>query len=163
VVREDYTSPKMEWWIFWLVAAILLAAGEIHTQALYLLFVAVGAAVAAVLAAVGLPLFAQVVVGAFASVGGVFLVRPSLKHAMEGRLTAPYRFPGLAGGLVGARAVTVDAVGDEHHPGHALLGNERWLATTDALEPLPPDTPVVVAAVRGTTLLVRASGAPRLQ
>jgi membrane protein implicated in regulation of membrane protease activity len=82
---------------------------------------------------------------------------------MEGRMTAPYRFPGLAGGLVGARAVTVDAVGDERHPGHATLGNERWLAITDSPEPLAPDTPVVVAAVRGTTLLVRASGAPRLQ
>jgi len=153
----------MEWWIFWLVAAILLAAGEIHTQAFCLLFVAVGAGVAAVLAGVGLPIFVQVLVGAVASVGGVFAVRPTLKRAMEGRLAAPYRFPGLAGGLVGAHAVTVDTVGDEHHPGHALLGNERWLAITDAAEPLPSETPVVVAAVRGTTLLVRASGAPRLQ
>jgi membrane protein implicated in regulation of membrane protease activity len=153
----------MEWWIFWFVCAILLAAGEIHTQAFYLLFVAVGAAIATILAAVGLPLFVQVVVGASASVGGVFLVRPALKNSMEGRLTAPYRFPGLAGGLIGARAVTVDTVGDEHHPGHAMLGNERWLAITDSLEPLPSDTPVVVAAVRGTTLLVRASGAPRPQ
>jgi membrane protein implicated in regulation of membrane protease activity len=151
----------MEWWIFWLIVAVLLAAGEVHTQAFYLLFAAVGAAVAAVLAAVGLALYVQVLVGAVAAVAGVFAVRPVLKNAMEGRLSAPYRFPGLAGGLVGARAVTVDTVGDEHHPGHALLGNERWLAITDAPQALSPDTAVVVAAVRGTTLLVRASGAPR--
>jgi len=69
----------------------------------------------------------------------------------------------MAGGLVGQRAVTADVVGDEHHPGHAILGNERWLAVTDSEEPLPSHTEVVVAAVRGTTLLVRASGAPRLQ
>ena len=153
----------MAWWLFWVVVAVLLAAGEIHTQALYLLFLAVGAAVAAILGAVGLALWVQVVAGAAAAIGGVFAVRPVLKQAMEGRLSAPYRFPGLAGGLVGARAVTVDPVGDEHHPGHALLANERWLAITDAPEPIPTDTPVVVAAVRGTTLLVRASGAPRLQ
>jgi membrane protein implicated in regulation of membrane protease activity len=151
----------MEWWIFWLIAAAVLAAGEIHTQAFYLLFAAVGAVVASVLGAFGLSLYIQVLVGAVAAIGGVFMVRPALKHAMEGRLSAPYRFPGLAGGLVGARAVTVDTVGDEHHPGHALLGNERWLAITDATDPLPTDTAVVVAAVRGTTLLVRASGAPR--
>ncbi|MGD1054221.1 MAG: NfeD family protein [Candidatus Dormibacteria bacterium] len=153
----------MEWWIFWSIAAALLLAGEIHTQAFYLLFGAVGATVAAVLGAVGLAVWVQVLVGVGAAVGGVFAVRPPLKRAMEGRMSAPYRFPGLAGGLVGARAVTVDTVGDEHHPGHALLANERWLAITDAPAPLPTDTPVVVAAVRGTTLLVRASGAPRLQ
>ncbi|MGO8687242.1 MAG: NfeD family protein [Candidatus Dormibacteria bacterium] len=151
----------MEWWIFWLIMAVLLAAGEVHTQAFYLLFVAVGAVVAAVLGAFGLALYIQVLLGAAAAVAGVFAVRPLLKHAMEGRLAAPYRFPGLAGGLVGARAMTVDTVGDEHHPGHALLANERWLAITDSAQPLSPDTAVVVAAVRGTTLLVRASGAPR--
>ena len=158
-----YTATTVEWWIFWVVAAVLLAAGEVHTQAFYLLFAAAGAAVAAVLGALGLAIWLQVLVGAAAAIGGVLAIRPALKRAMEGRMAAPYRFPGLAGGLVGARAVTVDAVGDERHPGHATLGNERWLAITDAPAPLPPETPVVVAAVRGTTLLVRASGAPRLQ
>jgi membrane protein implicated in regulation of membrane protease activity len=152
----------MEWWIFWLVAAILLAAGEIHTQALYLLFVSVGALVAMTLAAVGLTLWLQVLVGAVAAVAGVMAVRPILKRTVEGHLTTPYRFPGLAGGLVGARAVTVDDVGDEHHHGHVELSNERWLAITDAPDPIPSGTPVTIAAVRGTTLLVRASGAPRL-
>lgn len=158
-----YTATAVEWWIFWVIAAVLLAAGEIHTQAFYLLFAAAGAGVAAVLGALGLAIYLQVLIGAAAAVGGVFAIRPALKRAMEGRMAAPYRFPGLAGGLVGARAVTVDTVGDEHHPGHALLANERWLAITDAPEPLPSATQVVVAAVRGTTLLVRASGAPRLQ
>lgn len=152
----------MSWWLFWVVVAVLLAAGEVHTQAFYLLFLAGGAAVAAILGAIGLPLAAQVLVGAAASVAGVFAVRPPLKRAMEGHLVAPYRFPGLAGGLVGSRAVIADEVGDEHHPGHALLANERWLAVTDGPDPLPPHTEVVVAGVRGTTLLVRASGAPRL-
>jgi membrane protein implicated in regulation of membrane protease activity len=158
-----YTATAVEWWIFWVVAAVLLAAGEVHTQAFYLLFAAAGAAVAAVLGALGLAIWLQVLVGAAAAFGGVFAIRPALKRAMEGRMTAPYRFPGLAGGLVGAHTVTVDEVGDERHPGHALLGSERWLAITDSPDPLPPATPVVVVAVRGTTLLVRASGAPRLQ
>jgi membrane protein implicated in regulation of membrane protease activity len=152
----------MVWWI-WLVVAVLLAASEAHTQAFYALFVAVGAVAAGVMSAVGLALWVQVVVGAVAAVGGVLAFRPVLRRVVDERRTPPYRFPGMAGSLVGQRAVTVDVVGDEHHPGHALLANERWIAVTDSNEPLPSHTEVVVAAVRGTTLLVRASGAPRLQ
>jgi membrane-bound ClpP family serine protease len=62
--------------------------------------------------------------------------------------------PGVQG-LVGQQAITVDVVGDELHPGHALLAGERWLAVTDSGQPLPADIPVTVAAVRGTTLVVR--------
>ncbi len=44
---------------------------------------------------------------------------------------------GSADGLVGQPAITLDTVGDEHHPGHALFANDRWLAVTDTAEPLP--------------------------
>jgi len=152
----------MALWLFWVAATVLLLAAEIHTQAFYALFLAIGAAAAAILAAVGLPFYAQVVVGGAASIVGLGAARPGLKRLSDGRRSLPYRFPGLAGGLVGSRAVTLDTVGDDHHPGHALLANERWLAVTDGPEPLPSQTEVIVAAVRGTTLLVRASGAPHL-
>ena len=161
--REDYTSPTMEWWIFWLVAAILLAAGEIHTQAFYLLFRGGGRRGRRRPRGRRSPSSRRCSPGLWPPWEECSRCDPPSSGRWEGRLAAPYRFPGLAGGLVGAHAVTVDTVGDEHHPGHALLGNERWLAITDAAEPLPSETPVVVAAVRGTTLLARASGAPRLQ
>jgi membrane protein implicated in regulation of membrane protease activity len=151
----------MDWWM-WVIAAVLLAAGEVHTQAFYAIFLAIGALAAAVVSLVGLPLLAQAIIGGLAALAGVMLLRPVFKRLQDERRTAPYRFPGMVNGLVGQRAVTVDAVGDEHHPGHALLANERWLAVTDPGEALPSQTEVVVAAVRGTTLLVRASGAPHL-
>lgn len=157
---RGYTGHTDMWWLIWLVAAVLLLAGEIHTQAFYALFLAVGAAVAVILAVVGLPVPAQAVGGAAVAVVGVFAARPGLKRAMD-RRTVNLQYPGMAGGLVGQRAITVDNVGDEHHLGHAMLANERWLAVTDELQPLPAGTPVVVAGVRGTTLLVRASGASR--
>ena len=115
------------WWLIWLVAAVLLLAGEVHTQAYYALFLAVGALAAVVLSLVGLPVPVQAVGGAAVAVSGVFAARPSLKRAMD-RRTVNLQYPGMAGGLVGQRAITVDAVGDEHHHGHALLANERWLA-----------------------------------
>ena len=61
---------------------------------------------------------------------------------------------GVHGGLVGQEALTLDEVGDEHHPGHVQLASERWLAVTDSTQPLGADVAVTVAAVRGTTLLV---------
>lgn len=146
----------MDWWL-WVAVAVLLAAGEVHTQAFYALFLAIGALVAAVVSGVGGPLWAQAIIGAAAALVGVLAVRPALRRLAEERRGAPYRFPGMAGSLVGLRAVTVDTVGDEHHPGHALLAKERWLAVTDAAEPIPSGTEVIVSAVRGTTLLVRAS------
>jgi membrane protein implicated in regulation of membrane protease activity len=149
------------WWLIWLVAAVLLLAGEVHTQAYYALFLAVGAVAAVVLSLVGVPVPVQAVGGAGVAVAGVFAARPSLKRAMD-RRTVNLQYPGMAGGLVGQRAITVDDVGDEHHHGHALLANERWLAVTDESQPLPAGTPVIVAGVRGTTLLVRASGASRV-
>jgi membrane-bound ClpP family serine protease len=63
--------------------------------------------------------------------------------------------------LVGQAALTVDEVGDEHHPGHALLAGERWLAVSENGLTLAPQSPVTVAAVRGTTLVVRPLAAVR--
>ncbi len=146
----------MDWWL-WLVVAAALAAAEIHTQAFYALFLALGAIAAALVSGIGGPLSVQAIIGAAAAIAGLIAVRPAVKRLAEERRSAPYRFPGMAGSLIGLRAVTVDMVGDEHHPGHALLAKERWLAVTDSPEPIPSDTEVVVAAVRGTTLLVRAA------
>ena len=50
--------------------------------------------------------------------------------------------------------MTLDAVGDEHAPGHVRLAGERWLAVSGSDDVLPAGTAVVVTAVRGTTLWV---------
>jgi membrane-bound ClpP family serine protease len=84
---------------------------------------------------------------------GILLARPPLLRALRLR-RGDITLPGVQN-LVGQQAVTVDLVGDEHHPGHAMLAGERWLAFTDLEQPLQPDVPVTITAVRGTTLLVR--------
>ncbi|HSP65322.1 MAG TPA: NfeD family protein [Candidatus Deferrimicrobium sp.] len=141
-------------WVTLTVAFIVL---EVHTQAFYAVFVALGAAAAAIAAVAGGELWLQGALFAVLSVGGWTLVRPSLRTRFD-RAVPIAKFRGIqasADGLVGQPAVTLDTVGDEHHPGHALFANDRWLAVTDTAEPLPADVPVVVVAVRGTTLLVR--------
>lgn len=144
--------------IFWLVAGVLLLGVEVLTVVFFALFVALGAFGACIASGLGADTWLQVVVFAAVSLLGIALCRPPLMRMVHDR-RHDTSMPGVQG-LVGQRAVTVDVVGDELHPGHALLAGERWLAVTDAGTPLEPDVPVTVAAVRGTTLVVRPAGAP---
>ena len=139
--------------VVWLVAAVALLVAEVMTTAFFALFLAAGAAAAAVLAAVTANIALEVVVFAVVSVGGVAAGRAPLMRMVHHPGHLPL-LPGV-GQLVGQVAIAADAIGDEHHPGHALLAGERWLAVTDMPEPLAAHQEVVVVAVRGTTLLVR--------
>ena len=139
--------------VVWVVAAAVLLGIEIFATAFYAVFIAVGLGAAAITDAAGGPLWLQLILIGGVSVLGVVVARPPLVRLME-RRRPEVSLPGVQN-IVGQRAMTVDVVGDEHHPGHALLAGERWLAITDASAPLPPDQTVTVAAVRGTTLVVR--------
>lgn len=142
--------------VVWVVAGLALLAVELHTVAFYAVFLAVGSFAAAILLVIlpDSPIWAQAVVAAIAALAGVVAIRPWMSRAIlqhRGGLVSR----GVHGGLVGQEALTLDTIGDEHHPGHVLLASERWLAVTDAGEALSADQAVGVAAVRGTTLLVR--------
>jgi membrane protein implicated in regulation of membrane protease activity len=140
----------------WVAMVVIFVVLEVHTQAFYAVFVALGSAAAAAAAILTGNLWLQLLLFAVVTLGWV-LVRPALRSRFEH--TVPIsKFRGIAGsadGLVGQPAITLDTVGDEHHPGHALFAGDRWLAVTDTAVPLPAQVPVVVVAVRGTTLLVR--------
>ena len=142
--------------VAWLAVTVAFIVVEVHTGAFYALFVAIGSAVATVVALVGGGLWLQGALFAALTIGGLTLIRPVLRSRFDRRvpIIKQHGIQASADGLVGQRAVTVDTVGDESHPGHALFAGDRWLAVTDTGEPLPADIPVVVVAVRGTTLLV---------
>lgn len=144
----------MWFWVVWLVAGLLLVGLEVHSQAYYALFLAVGAFAAAIAVGVGSPIWLSGVVFAAVAIGGVELVRPSLKRMSDRRVGPKLLLPGASDSLVGSRALTVDSVGDEHHPGHARLAGEQWLAVTDEPGGVAADTQVMVVEVRGTTLVV---------
>lgn len=142
--------------VIWFVAGLVLVAVELHTVAFYSVFVAVGSFAAAVLTLFipDSPIWVQGVLAAVVSILGLVAVRPWVsKTFLRGSGDVVSR--GVHGGLVGQEALTLDTVGDEHHPGHVQLASERWLAVTDHTPPLGADVAVTVTAVRGTTLLVR--------
>jgi membrane protein implicated in regulation of membrane protease activity len=145
-------------WIVWVVALLLFLTAEIHTQALYALFVAVGAVAAIIASLLGADVLTQSVVGSVVAILGIIIARPFLHRWMESH-REELRLRGTSGSLVGESALTLDDVGDENHPGHALLNGTSWLACVETgVPPLPKDIKVLVAAVRGTTLVVRPSG-----
>jgi membrane protein implicated in regulation of membrane protease activity len=141
--------------LFWLIFGFALIGLEAFHQAFFAVFIGVGSLAAALVAAVGAPIGVQVAVFALVSLGGLSLVRPVVARVID-RHRVPVRLKGVHD-IVGQAALTLDNVGDELHPGHAMLAGERWLAVTDSGTPLPPSTHVVITAVHGTTLVVRAT------
>lgn len=141
--------------IAWIVIGVGLVAFEMHHLAFFASFGAIGAfsaAGVAVVAPSAIPV--QIAVAAVVAGVGVAAVRPHVSTAFA-RRGPGVSIAGVHGGLVGARGVTTDAVTD-HSTGHVRLLGEIWLATTIDLHPIPPQTPVFVTAVNGTTLTVRA-------
>jgi membrane protein implicated in regulation of membrane protease activity len=133
--------------------AVLLLGIKAFTVAFFAAFVAVGL----LAAALGTPLCAQLATLSAVCSGGLAVARPPLARAMM-RSRTPMLLSGVKD-FIGQTAPSVDEVGDEHHPGHALLAGGRWLAIAENGLPLPSQSAVTVAAVRGTTLVVRARAA----
>jgi membrane protein implicated in regulation of membrane protease activity len=139
--------------VAWVLAGVVLLLFEMHHLAFYALFLAIGAFAAAVVS-VAAPDAYVVQAGAFIglSVVGVVGARPFVSQAFHHRRGGHVAL-GVHGGIVGQQAVTLDEVGDLHQIGHVRLAGERWLAVTGG-QKIEPGQPVVVTAVRGTTLEV---------
>lgn len=149
----------MWFWVVWLVAGLGLLAIEVHSQAFFAIFLALGAFAATIITALGIPIWVSVVVFAAVAIAGALLLRPTLKRFSDKHLGPRLTLPGASDNIVGQRALTLDTVGDENHPGHARLAGERWLAVTSAPGSMvAPETQVTVIAVRGTTLVVAPMG-----
>ena len=138
----------------WIVLALGLLAFEVHHLAFYALFGALGAfgaAFVALMAPSAYLLQATVAVGV--SIVGIGPVRPYVSRVFARRHDG-HVGPGVHGGLVGQEVITLDQVGEASASGHVRLAGERWLAVSGDDRPIPSGTPVVVTAVRGTTLVV---------
>ena len=141
---------------FWFVAGLALLVLELASTTFFSIFLAVGAFAAGVLAFV-LPdtaVWFQAVVAIAVAMVGVVLVRPFVSKRLRRRGDAPLT-PGVHGGFVGQRALALDEIGEELHPGHVRLAGETWLAFSEDHQTIPSGAPVIVSAVRGTTLAVR--------
>lgn len=138
------------WWA-WMVAAGLLALGELQGPGTYLVWLALGAVLTGAFdAAFGLSLEGQILsfaaTSALSCVAGYFVYR-RLRRPHRGE--TPLNERGLA--MVGARGTVCEAFLNGR--GKVRLGDGVWLADGPDLA---EGALVIVSAVRGTRVVVQA-------
>jgi membrane protein implicated in regulation of membrane protease activity len=137
-------------WIAWVIAALLLAIGEIFTPGLFFLGpVALAAVAGATAAAAGAALWLQLVIFAAASFASLGLLRPIARAHL--RMPAAIRTGTAA--LEGAKAVVLQRVDDQG--GRVRIGGEEWSARAYMPDQVfEVGARVEVAKIEGATALV---------
>jgi membrane protein implicated in regulation of membrane protease activity len=136
-------------WVLWMIAAAALAAGEVATLGFFLGPIALAAAAAAIVAAVGAPVEVQFVVFIMGSLATLLIVRPIAKR----HLRTPGQIRTGTAALVGERALVLERV--DQDSGAVKIGGEVWTARTyDEDEVLEPGDRVQVMKIDGATALV---------
>jgi membrane protein implicated in regulation of membrane protease activity len=142
----------MEIWIVWLVVACLLGLGEMHQGAFYLAPFALAAALAAIVAllGVGAPLSALVFVAGSGIVFGT--LRPVARRHRQ----LPPSIRTGAAALVGKPALVLERIANEEGVGCVKIdGGEVWTARSyDQHEVIDAGERVEVIEIRGATALV---------
>jgi membrane protein implicated in regulation of membrane protease activity len=139
----------MEEWVWWMIAAGVLAVGEILTLGFFLGPVALAAVAAAVVALAGAGLAIQWIVFIAVSVASLLVLRPIARR----HLRTPARLRTGAAALVGARAVVLERVDGDG--GQVKIGGEVWSARAfDEDHAFEPGTRVEVLKIDGATALV---------
>jgi membrane protein implicated in regulation of membrane protease activity len=139
----------MEDWVWWMVAAGVLAVGEIFTMGFFLGPIAVAAVLAALVAAVGIGLPVQWIVFIVASLGSLAVLRPIARR----HLRTPPRIRTGTAALVGGRATVVERVDSDG--GCVKIGGEVWSARAyDEDDSFEPGARVEVMKIDGATALV---------
>jgi membrane protein implicated in regulation of membrane protease activity len=139
----------MDDWVYWLIAAVILAAGETATMGFFLAPFAAGALVASVMSLAGLGLAPCLLVALAVSVMLLFGLRPL---ARSHRRLPPQLRTGTAR-LVGCEAVVLERTDQDR--GTIKLEGEHWSARAfDDQRVFEPGERVQVIEIRGATALV---------
>ncbi len=139
----------MEDWVWWMIAAGVLAVGEIATVGFFLGPIAVASVLAAVVAAIGVGLPIQWIVFIVASLGSLAVLRPIAKR----HLRTPPRIRTGTAALVGGPATVVERV--DANGGCVKIGGEIWSARAyDEDDSFEAGARVEVMKIDGATALV---------
>ena len=133
--------------LFWLAIAVALALAELLSLDFVLLMLAVGALVASVVAAIGVPAWAAVLVFILASGTLLALVRPPLVTRLHSGPTLSHGFQNL----VGKPALVLSPGGQRD--GRVRIGSEEWSARTDG-PPIDVGIEARVVRIEGATAVV---------
>ena len=141
----------MDPWVLWLIAAAVLAIGEIATMGFFLAPFAAGALVAALVAAAGTGTAITLVVFLLVSVAALAALRPIARS--HRKMPAQIRTGTAA--LVGRQAMVVERIANDEGVGCVKLDGEVWTARAyDEDEVIEQGKRVHVVEIRGATALV---------
>jgi membrane protein implicated in regulation of membrane protease activity len=139
----------MDDWVWWMIAAGVLAIGEIATLGFFLGPIAIAAVTAAIVALVGGGLAVQWIVFIVVSLASLVVLRPIARR----HLRTPAQLRTGTAALVGKPAVVVERV--DRDGGQVKLAGEVWSARSyDDDEAFEAGTRVEVMKIDGATALV---------
>jgi membrane protein implicated in regulation of membrane protease activity len=139
----------MDAWMFWILLAVILAAGEVMSLSFFLAPFAVGALLAAGIDAAGVGAVGQWIVFLVTSVAVLGLLRPVARR----HLHTPSQIRTGTAALVGEPAVVLERV--DRDGGQVKLAGEIWTARAyDDDEVLEAGARVQVIEIKGATALV---------
>ncbi len=139
----------MDEWVLWIIAAGLLAVGEILTLGFFLGPVAIAAAAAAVVALAGGGLAVQWIVFIALSMASLLVLRPVARR----HLRTPGQLRTGTAALVGGQALVLQRV--DRDGGQVKLAGEVWSARAyDEDDSYEPGARVEVMKIDGATALV---------
>ncbi len=140
----------MNWLIIWLVLLILFIAIEIATLGLTTIWFAGGALMAAITAAVGLPIYVQIATFLVISITMLIFTRPvAVKYFNKDRVKTN------AESIVGSQAVVTSLIDNLSSTGQVRINGMEWSArTTDDNVKISEGNVVTVVAINGVKLVV---------
>lgn len=145
---EGDTDDQAAWIAVWLIAAGLLAVGEMLTAGFFLLPFAIGAAASGVLALANVAPGVQIVTFVVVSVIALWMLQQFARKDVHGEL-----IPVGAARYIGSTAIVREPI-SRFRTGWVKMGTEDWRATTDDDVEIDVDTVVRVVEVRGARLVV---------
>ncbi len=137
------------WWI-WMVIAAIFVISEIFTAGFFILWFGIGAAIAGILALLGVGSVWQWV--AFVIISGV-LFAVSRRFAERFSKKQP---PGVgADRFIGKIGVVLEDINNIKNSGRVRIDKDEWRADSDTEEVITKGTRVIVTGLDGTHLVVK--------
>ncbi len=137
-------------WLIWMIVAAAFIIGEIFTMGFFLLWFAIGAALAGILALIGLGAGWQW--GTFVVVSLVLFI---VSRRFAERFTKKQP-PGIgADRFIGKEAVVLEEIDNVQNTGRIRLKKEEWRADSKNGDVIPVGKRVQVTGIDGTHLVVK--------
>ena len=140
----------------WLIILVVCIVVELITMGLTTIWFAGGALIAAIAAALSLPLWLQILLFLAVSLVLLYLTRPvAVKYFNKDRVKTN------AESLVGQQAIVISEIDNLQGIGQVTVGRQEWSGrSTDDNKKLPVGSVVIIRAISGVKLIVEEKEMP---